>query len=63
MVRTAAGSNAVVLVTVENGPLHLRYGRERIGKGKQWKVNGADFPTLAATGLHSPAANEDSFVR
>ena len=58
MVRTAAGARAVVLVTVENGPLNLRYGVEKIGKGEQLKVNAADFPTLAASGLHSPTELE-----
>ena len=53
VVRTAAGARAVVLVTVENGPLNLRYGVEKIGKGEQLKVNAAGFPTLAASGLHS----------
>ncbi len=56
--RTAAGASAVVLVTLENGPLNLQYGAEKIGKGQQLKVNTADFPTLAATGLHSPAELE-----
>ena len=58
VVHTAAGANAVVLVTVENGPLHLQYGAEKIGQGEQLKVNAGDFPTLAATGLHSPAELE-----
>lgn len=53
LVRTAAGAPALVLVTVTNGPLELRYGQERIGKGEQLKVNGHDFPILAATGLHA----------
>lgn len=56
--RTAAGAGAVVLVTVENGPLNLQYGAEKIGKGEQLKTNATDFPTLAATGLHSPAELE-----
>ncbi len=58
VVRTAAGANAVVLVTVENGPLSLQYGAEKIGKGEQLKVNAGDFPTLATSGLHSPAELE-----
>lgn len=55
VVRTAAGSSAVVLVTVENGDLNLRYGAEKIGKGQQLRVNGDDFPALAANGLHAAA--------
>lgn len=55
VVRTAAGSNAVVLVTVENGDLNLRYGAEKIGKGHQLRVDGEDFPALAANGLHAAA--------
>ena len=58
VVRTAAGASAIVLVTVEKGALNLRYGQERIGKGEQLQVNANDFPTLAATGLHSPAELE-----
>lgn len=58
VVRTAAGARSVVLVTVENGPLNLQYGAGKIGKGEQVKVNAGDFPTLAATGLHSPAELE-----
>ncbi len=58
VVRTAAGASAVVLVTLENGPLNLQYGAEKIGKGEQLKVNAGDFPTLAATGLHSTAELE-----
>lgn len=54
VVRTAAGAGAVVLVTVEGGPLNLQYGAEKIGKGRQLLVDGGDFPTLAATGLHAP---------
>lgn len=44
---------AIVPVTVENGPLNLPYGSRGIGKGRQIEVNENDFPTLAATGLHS----------
>lgn len=55
VVRTAAGASAVVLVTVENGPLNLPYGAEKIGKGEQLKIDSGDFPTLAASGLHSAA--------
>jgi len=58
VVRTAAGASAVVLVTVENGPLNLQYGVEKIGKGQQLLVDGGDFPMLAASGLHSPAELE-----
>lgn len=58
VVRTAAGARAIVPVTVENGPLHLQYGAEKIGKGDQVKVDSLDFPTLAAAGLHSPAELE-----
>ena len=58
VVRTAAGAKAVMLVTVENGPLTLQYGAETIGKGQQLQVDGSDFPTLAASGLHSPAELE-----
>lgn len=58
VVRTAAGAKAVMLVTVENGPLKLQYGAEKIGKGQQLQVDGSDFPTLAASGLHSPAELE-----
>jgi len=58
VVRTAAGAKAVMLVTVENGPLTLQYGAEKIGKGQQIQVDGSDFPTLAASGLHSPAELE-----
>ena len=31
---------------------------EKIGKGQQLQVDGSDFPTLAASGLHSPAELE-----
>lgn len=55
VVRTAENASAVVLVTVEDGPLTLRYGVEKIGKGRQLEVDGSDFPTLAAEGLHSTA--------
>jgi len=55
LVRTAAGHKAIAVVTVENGPRNLQYGTEKIGKGDQLKVDGADFPTLAATGLHAEA--------
>ncbi len=44
---------AVVPVTVENGPPTLPYGSRKIGKGQQLAVDANDFPTLAATGLHS----------
>jgi hypothetical protein len=44
---------ALIPVTVANGPLNLQYGAEKIGKGKQLKVDADDFPTLAKTGLHS----------
>ncbi len=60
VVRTAAGAKAIVLVTVENGPLYLQYGAEKIGKGQQVQVNGSDFPTLAASGLHAPAELEQA---
>lgn len=60
LVRTAAGHKAIVVVTVENGPLNLRYGMEKIGKGDQRKVDADDFPTLAATGLHAPAELEQA---
>ncbi|MFB3787444.1 MAG: hypothetical protein ACE15F_13850 [bacterium] len=53
VVRTAAGPSALVLVTVENGGANLQYGAEKIGKGGQLQVDGSDFPTLAASGLHS----------
>jgi len=58
--RTAAGASTVVAVTVENGPLNLQYGAEKIGKGEQLQVNAGDFPTLAATGLHSAAELEQT---
>ncbi len=58
VVRTATGDRAVVLVTVGSGPLNLQYGAEKIGKGEQLKVDAGDFPTLAATGLHSAAELE-----
>lgn len=57
-VRTAAGHQALVVVTVEKGPLNLSYGSEKIGKGDQLKVDHADFPTLAATGWHAEAELE-----
>jgi len=60
LVRTAAGHKAIVVVTVENGPLNLQYGAEKIGKGDQRKVDGDDFPTLAATGLHAQAELEQA---
>ncbi len=44
---------AVVPVTVENGLPTLPYGSRKIGKGRQLAVDANDFPTLAATGLHS----------
>jgi hypothetical protein len=41
-------------VTVENGdPLIYERGAEQMAKGNQMKVDEADFPTLAETGLHS----------
>lgn len=58
VVGTAAGAKAVVLVTVEDGPLDRRYGVEKIGKGRQLLVDSDDFPALAASGLHSPAELE-----
>lgn len=58
VVGTAAGARAVVLVTVEDGPLNLPYGAHKIGKGRQLLVDGDAFPALAATGLHSPAELE-----
>jgi len=54
LVRTAAGASALVLVPLEDGPVNLRYGAEKIGKGQQLQVDGSDFPTLAASGLHAP---------
>jgi hypothetical protein len=60
LVRAAAGHKAIVVVTVENGPLNLQYGTEKIGKGDQLKVDGDDFPTLAATGLHAQAELEQA---
>lgn len=43
---------ALVDVTVENGmPCDVRQGL--LGKGRQIEVDGADFPTLKRTGLHS----------
>jgi hypothetical protein len=53
LVRTRAGREALVPVTVENGPLCLPYGSSRVGKGRQLEVDATDFPTLARTGLHS----------
>lgn len=52
---TATGAKAIVLVTIENGPLNLRYGAEKIGKGQQLLVDSDDFPSLATTGLHASA--------
>jgi hypothetical protein len=41
-------------VTVENGePLNYARGGGQMGKGSQLEIDSADFPTLAATGLHS----------
>ena len=50
---TGRGEFLLIPVTVENGPLLLSYGREKVGKGRQLEVDGEDFPTLARTGLHS----------
>jgi hypothetical protein len=51
-VGTANGEHAFVPVTVANGgPLDCR--TDRWGKGRQLAVDGADFPALARTGLHS----------
>lgn len=53
VVFTKTGKYALVPVTVTNGPLNLKYGSTKIGKGKQLEVDMDDFPTLAETGLHS----------
>ena len=53
VVFTKNGKYALIPVTVTNGPLNLKYGSTKIGKGKQLEVDGDDFPTLAETGLHS----------
>jgi hypothetical protein len=45
---------ALIPVTVENGRL-LDYSQRQWGKGRQLYVDAADFPTLAATGLHCEA--------
>ncbi len=50
---TQRGEYVLIPVTVEDGPLLLSYGREKVGKGRQREVDGRDFPTLAQTGLHS----------
>lgn len=47
---TKTGEYLLVPVTVENGQ---PYDLFREGKGKQLTVDAADFPTLAASGLHS----------
>ncbi len=50
--RKADRTSSVIPVTVENGaPRNYRKGL--FGKGSQLEVDGADFPTLARTGLHS----------
>jgi len=46
------GRYALVAVTTADGPLNLRYGSAKIGKGRQLLVDANDFPTLAKTGLH-----------
>lgn len=43
---------SIIPVTVENGK-QFNYKKGLIGKGNQLEVDGADFPTLARTGLHS----------
>ena len=50
---TKDGNYTIISVTVENGD-SLDY-RERLwyGKGRQLEVDSLDFPTLAASGLHS----------
>ncbi len=47
---TGEGRAALIRVTVENG---AEYVYARGGKGRQLEVDAADFPTLAARGLHS----------
>lgn len=48
------GNYAIVPVTIENGE-PLSYKEDKWGKGRQLEIDAADFPTLAATGLHSEA--------
>jgi hypothetical protein len=52
IVLTGDGGYTLVPVTVENGS-PLNYAERQWGKGRQLEVDGADFPTLAATGRHS----------
>ncbi len=46
------GKYSLVPVTIENGK-PLNYKERQWGKGRQLAVDSEDFPTLAATGLHS----------
>ena len=52
VIRMKDGTYALVPVTVESG-LPLDYAQRQRGKGQQLKIDEADFPTLATTGLHS----------
>lgn len=49
---TISDKHALFPVTVENGT-PLDYRQMSWGKGNQLRVNAADFPTLARSGLHS----------
>lgn len=49
---TKSGSYTIFPVTQENG-LVTDYDKLKMGKGRQVDQDSADFPTLAATGLHS----------
>jgi len=52
--RTKGGKFAILPATVENGT-PLDYDQRQWGKGRQLERGGADFPTLARTGLHAEA--------
>ena len=52
LICTKAGRYAVFDITVRNGD-SLNYKSGKNGCGFQLRVDSADFPTLAATGLHS----------
>lgn len=53
-IRTRDDQHALVPVTVENGAPNA-YEQSEWDKGRQLHVDADDFPTLAATGLHSEA--------
>jgi len=58
VVRTAAGASAVVLVTVENGPLHLQKGAFDIELWRELDVGEREF--LNAAYAHSRTAEREA---